>query len=279
MTMLIICKQTNQKKRYQKGLQIASQGAKLLAEKYNVKKIVLFGSFLDINKVRSHSDIDLAVWGLSDNHYYQALNYLLELSPEFSFDLVQVESASDSLQNVILKQGVKLNDISHSFKLKCFDSIKTIMKPYSVLIAQIQQELVELDTLVQNNQRLLEKIKVTNDEDYLGTIALNLHSFYSGVERIFKQVAQNIDNSIPDTADWHRQLLRQMTASIPEIRPSLISRETKLMLDEYCSFRHVVRNIYSINLKSDRVKELAQELPKCFTSLEKDMENFIISMS
>ncbi|MGI0480599.1 hypothetical protein ACN4EE_07390 [Geminocystis sp. CENA526] len=72
------------------------------------------------------------------------------------------------------------------------------------------------------------------------------NSFYSGVERIFKQITQIIDNSVPDQAqaDWHRQLLRQMMISIPDIRPEVISSQTKAMPDEYCSFRHVVRNIY-----------------------------------
>jgi hypothetical protein len=51
------------------------------------------------------------------------------------------------------------------------------------------------------------------------------------------------------------------------------------MLDEYCSFRHVVRNIYSINLKSERVQQLAEELPRCFTLVQKDMDNFISSIS
>ena len=33
---------------------------------------------------------------------------------------------------------------------------------------------------------------------------------------------------------------------IPDIPPKVISSQTKTMLDEYCSSRHVIRNIYSI---------------------------------
>jgi predicted nucleotidyltransferase len=260
---------------YQKAWQIAEKAAKVLLKNYQVSKVILFGSLLDINKFRSCSDIDIAVWGLPDNNYYLALSDLLDLTSDFSFDLVQLESAPPNLQQKILQQGYTLDNFSTTSQLNIVNLKKNIMNKYSVLIGQINQELKELQTLVKSNQRLLEKIKRTNDEDYLGTIALNLHSFYSGVERIFKQIAQTVDQSVPDQADWHRQLLRQMTASIPNIRPAFISQTTKIMLDEYCSFRHVVRNIYSINLKGDRVQQLAQQLTECYSLLQKDIEDFI----
>lgn len=259
--------------RYQKGLQIAYDAAQLLREKYQVKKIILFGSLSDINKFCSHSDIDLAVWGLDDTYYYHAFSDLSDLTSEFSFDLIQFESANTALQNLILRMGIPLEYKPFTANLIAFNESKSMNK-YSLLIGQIQQEMIELETLVRSNQRLLDKIKATKDEDYLGTIALNLHSFYSGVERIFKQIAQTIDNSIPDTADWHRQLLRQMTATIPNIRPLVIRQETRIILDEYCSFRHVVRNIYSLNLKSDRVQKLAEELPNCLNYVREDLEIF-----
>lgn len=270
MTTLLIDKSF-----HQKAWQIAKKAAQVLQQKYQVKKVILFGSLLDINKFRSCSDIDLAVWGLSNSNYYRALSELLDLTSDFSFDLVQFESAPLNLQQKILQQGCKLENFSTTSRLNIVNLKNKIMNKYSVLIGYITQELTELESLVKSNQRLLEKIKQTNDEDYLGTIALNLHSFYSGVERIFKQIAQIIDQSIPDQADWHRQLLRQMTASIPNVRPAVISQTTRTTLDDYCSFRHVVRNIYTINLKGDRVQQLAQQLIECYDLLKKDLENFI----
>lgn len=262
-------------RRYNEGLQTAFDAAQLLREKYKVHKVVLFGSLLDLKKFSSHSDIDLAVWGLADDDYYQALSYLSNFSSQFSFDLIEFESATASLQRLILQQGLILDQTLPLLKLRVYHPTERSMKQYSVLIGQIQQELVELENLVTNNQRLLDKIKATNDQDYVGTMALNLHSFYSGVERIFKQIAQTIDHSIPETADWHRQLLRQMTADIPDVRPSVIQQKTRMVLDEYCSFRHVVRNIYSINLKLERVQKLAEELPNCFQCLQLDLETFL----
>jgi len=150
------------------------------------------------------------------------------------------------------------------------------MTKYAVLIGQIQQEITELDRLVENNERLFAKLKATHDDDdYLGSIALNLHGFYSGVERIFKQIAQMIEGAVPDQGDWHRQLLRQMTVTIPQFRAPVICQATKIALDEYCSFRHAVKNIYSLNFKSERLEQLTTNLPNCFAALRQDLLNFM----
>lgn len=94
----------------------------------------------------------------------------------------------------------------------------------------------------------------------------------------FKQIAQTIDRSVPESADWHRQLLRQMAASVWETRPAVLGAETVAMLEDYFSFRHVVRNIYSMNLKFDRVEALAVVLPECLSLVRADLQSFIAAM-
>lgn len=262
--------------RYQQGRQIALQAAQLLREKYHLKQVILFGSLLSPATVRRHSDIDLAVCGLSDQQYYLALNDLLEISPDFSFDLIQLESAQPSLQAVINRQGILLESMPFPDTTLLLTMDQNINSTaHLVLLGQIQQELIGLNELIQKNEKLLTKLKATQDEDYIGTLALNLHSFYTGVERIFKQIAQTIDGSIPDTPDWHRQLLRQMSAPVPSIRPPILDIKTRTLLDDYCSFRHVVRNIYSFNLRIERVEKLSEDLSICFDFLQKDLQDFM----
>ncbi|MDV3001990.1 MAG: hypothetical protein N5P05_003596 [Chroococcopsis gigantea SAG 12.99] len=262
--------------RYRQGRKIALEAAEFLRQKYHINEVILFGSLLQQSKFRLVSDIDLAVEGLGDDLYYKALRDLAGISSGFAIALVQLESAQPALKRVIKEQGIILKstiplDINS-------DSLKT-KNANSVLLGQIQQELVELNELIERNQRLLDKLKSTGDEDYVGAIALNLHSFYTGVERIFKQIAGAIDGLIPDNPDWYRQLLRQMSAPFPSVRPSILSLETRTMLDDYCSFRHVVRNIYSFNLKVAPVEQLASDLPYCFDLLKLDMEKFMEEMS
>ncbi len=83
-----------------------------------------------------------------------------------------------------------------------------------------------------------------DDEDlYLDAVALNLHNFYTGLERVLYHIAATLDEAVPESRDWHQELLKQMAEERPQIRPAVISEETRELLDEYLRFRHVVRNI------------------------------------
>ena len=148
------------------------------------------------------------------------------------------------------------------------------MSRYAVLVGQIERELGSLQQLVSQTDSLMQKVQVTGDTDYLGTIALNLHGFYSGAERIFRDIATDLDGSLPDRSDWHRRLLRQMASNVPNIRPTILNGPTLKALNELCAFRHVVRNIYSFDLIPEKVEALAISLPKAYTLLSTDLEEF-----
>ena len=66
-----------------------------------------------------------------------------------------------------------------------------------------------------------------------------------------------------------------MSAEIAGTRPPVISRETRLILDEFRGFRHVVRNIYAFNLNADRVLELSRKADACLSSVQNDLHIFI----
>lgn len=87
------------------GMTIAQQAAQLLKTEFQVDRVVVFGSLLSATFHES-SDLDLAVWGLSPHHYFQAVGRLLGLSP-FAVDLVEAESARPELLAAIA-QGQEL---------------------------------------------------------------------------------------------------------------------------------------------------------------------------
>jgi hypothetical protein len=64
-----------------------------------------------------------------------------------------------------------------------------------------------------------ERTKKTGDEFYLDGVALNLHSFYTALEKVFEIIAVNIDQTIPKGESWHQELLRQMASEIEFVRP------------------------------------------------------------
>jgi hypothetical protein len=141
-----------------------------------------------------------------------------------------------------------------------------MMERYAVVAGRIRQELVELERVVARTERAIAAARQRpEDQDlYLDSAALNLHDFYSGLERIFRQIAATVDQSVPSDHDWHRELLRQMTVSLPQIRPQVLSVEAAKAIDEYLRFRHIVRNIYAFEFDPDRIEHLVQRLRPSF---------------
>lgn len=133
-------------------------------------------------------------------------------------------------------------------------------RPGTLLAAKILAEIKELSQLVNRAKHGWEKAKLKHDDYYLDGVALNLHGFYSGLERIFERVASTIDGNVPDGANWHQELLNQMSIEIPGSRPAVISPETVDMLQDYRGFRHIVRNVYTYHLNPDKMERLINNL-------------------
>lgn len=129
---------------------------------------------------------------------------------------------------------------------------------YLTLAVRIRQELGDLERVVARAERGIQAARQRpEDQDlYIDSVALNMHDFYSGTERILKQIGSTVDNAIPNGRDWHQELLRQMRVDLPTVRPPVLSLETTRSLDEFLRFRHVVRNIYAFKFDPDRVARL-----------------------
>lgn len=109
----------------------------------------------------------------------------------------------------------------------------------------------------------------------MDSVALNLHSFYTALERVFELIAVTIEQTKPQGENWHQELLRQMATEIELLRPTVISKETRNRLDEYRGFRHVVRNVYSFNLSIAKVEPLVKELPSLFDDIRNELDIFL----
>jgi predicted nucleotidyltransferase len=84
---------------------MAEKCAKLLKEKYKVKRVFLIGSLV-YGKVHSRSDIDLVVEGLMPEQYIKALVDLSDLLQwKVEINLIPFEDAFESLKKKTLKKG------------------------------------------------------------------------------------------------------------------------------------------------------------------------------
>jgi predicted nucleotidyltransferase len=86
---------------------VARSIAKELLERFGAKKVILFGS-LARGGFNRWSDIDLAVWGIAPANFFKAVSFATGFSNTWKVDLVDGGDCSNSLQDVILKEGIEL---------------------------------------------------------------------------------------------------------------------------------------------------------------------------
>ncbi len=94
------------KQRQKQGWEVAKNSAEILKKQFGVKRVVLFGSMLNLEDLSPYSDIDLAVWGLSPNAIFKA-GAAIEKGHEFPIDLVEAEKAKPYIRQAIV-MGVEL---------------------------------------------------------------------------------------------------------------------------------------------------------------------------
>lgn len=148
------------------------------------------------------------------------------------------------------------------------------MERFLTLASRIRYEIWDIQHSIQRAQKAWILAHEEANSLYLDSVALNIHNFYSGLERIFELIAENIDGIKPQGAQWHQDLLRQMSMEIPGVRPAVISLELRDALDEYRAFRHIVRNVYAYKLRIDRIKNLMERLEMTFNKLVEELEGF-----
>ena len=141
-----------------------------------------------------------------------------------------------------------------------------------VLVAEIRDELSKLQILA---QKLLSQKNRTKEEEIAESAALRLHNFYTGCERIFKLIASEVNGGAPHELDWHKRLLNQVALEIDEIRPAVISHQTRKDLEELLRFRHIVRNIYGFELEPGRIETLITLTLGLHPRFTKEIDNFI----
>ena len=147
---------------------------------------------------------------------------------------------------------------------------------YRLLAARILTELRSLERSVDQAEGALARAEQQPaDQSYFAAaMAFELHSFYAGLERLFEVIGSDVEQSRPSGATWHRELLAQMALPITDVRPAVIQAETQAALLEYLEFRHVVRHMYTFDLRIDRVMELERGLRPTFDLARRDLMRF-----
>lgn len=95
--------------------------------------------------------------------------------------------------------------------------------PNRAIAGRIRLELAELARVAERACRIWAEVRPSPDDFLVDAVALNLHSFYAGLEHIFELVADRVDHALPSGPSWHQELLRQMAAELPGVRPAAVT--------------------------------------------------------
>ena len=138
--------------------------------------------------------------------------------------------------------------------------------------ADLELELVS--HLLEESRGLLDKVRISEPGSVeLMALSAMLHSFYGGIENVFKRIALDIDDSLPSGSRWHSDLVQQMSrAGIG--RGPVISNDLCERLGEYLTFRHVFRHSYTFDLRWEKMSGLVLGCRETFDRLREELRAF-----
>jgi len=142
--------------------------------------------------------------------------------------------------------------------------------------AEIENELAHLERIrAQVEEARLRFGDVEPNGFGIQGIALVLHDFYNAAENIFKRIALELGEGLPQGGEWHAVLLRNMTLHVPTLRPPVIRDTTASILDEFRRFRHRVRHAYGFTLRWPTLRGLLAEFDEAYQALVTDVRRFV----
>jgi hypothetical protein len=142
-------------------------------------------------------------------------------------------------------------------------------------ILKVEFEISQIDKLLNETMPLLQ-LAHTKTPDMIETAALGLflQSFYNGIENVLKFIIKEKYGKLPSTYKWHKELLDLCFIKTNE-QKEIFSEKLKIVLDDYLSFRHFIRNTYTYKIKWERMESLIINLDKNWIDIKTEIENYI----
>jgi hypothetical protein len=140
----------------------------------------------------------------------------------------------------------------------------------TVLRAEIKAQIEEIQLIYKR----LDERKKRRGKAAAESIGYQLHNLYCAFEDLFEIVAKTFENNIHDKVRYHLELLKRMTIAIEGVRPSLLSQENFVLLDNLRSFRHFFRHAYSYDLDERKVRIVLSDAFKLRDLYQKDIRAF-----
>jgi predicted nucleotidyltransferase len=184
---------TELEQRRQEALITAKQCMEFLKDKFGATEVILCGSLAGESPWHWHSDIDIAVRGMSKNAVWDANLAIEDIVPHWlKVDVIPLEFAPKYLVERILKK------------------MPMPENKYLALKTRIEDELKSLENTIATIKEALQQMEGVSEIFVAPALASYVADFYSGCERISERVAVYLDGGLPKSKDWHFELLKQV---------------------------------------------------------------------
>ena len=118
------------------------------------------------------------------------------------------------------------------------------------------------------------ELKDSAPQEELIVVSYRLHSLYTALENIFRNIARAFENQVSQES-WHREILQRMRLDLTPLRPAVIDAEAYEKLDELRRFRHVFRTMYGLDLDPLRLRVVLQRALELKPLYHPQIERFL----
>jgi len=142
------------------------------------------------------------------------------------------------------------------------------------LIAEIRKSREVLDRITKYYENqfapLPRRPETTENAIVLAEV---INNYYTCAETIFLRISQHFENSLT-SENWHKDLLRKMTLTIPDIRPQVVDEHTFTDLEELLRFRHFHRYYLEFNYDWERLRAVESRFVAARKPLDHALDEF-----
>jgi hypothetical protein len=139
----------------------------------------------------------------------------------------------------------------------------------------------DLEMILEEGRRLDRKMALFHAEkdpeikdSHMSAIAVSIHSIYTGIEKVLKQLIEYFDGELPSGSEWHTLMISRARREVENVRPPIISPAVFELLSELRKFRHLFRGAYHTSLIPQRVIARAEDAVKLVPAFMMDLEHF-----
>ena len=274
----------------QRAWKTAHQIADMLYQDFGATQVAVFGSLAERDWFTQLSDIDIVAWGISMDAYWDVYGKVVYFDATFNIDFVTFEETKGLFRERVQRQAVFIQNRAERTPQNTFagDVPPLSAEPRghyemnrSRLIQRIDDERAKIERKIERIHRGLVRIELTAAEvrEFIEiAMATDLAEVYERIEKIFQRIAREVDVHVPSGAEWHKNLLAQMTERRAG-RPPVISLETTALLRELLEFRHKVRKIYGDELVYELTEEHAKHIHELFARVCADLDTFAAALA